>query len=59
MSVSTIVFENTRNHRHLIVHLAHDITTEKKNEELLRKMIGVSRQLVNLQDQDVVEKPTV
>ena len=58
VSVSTIMFENTRNHRHLIVHLAHDITTEKKNEELLRKMIGVSRQLVNLQDQDVVEKPT-
>ena len=48
VSVSTIVFENSRNHRRLIVHLTHDITATKKNEELLHKMIDVSRQLSNI-----------
>ncbi len=57
VNVSTVVFENIRNHRRLIVNLAHDITTTKKNEELLRKMMSISRQLANLQDQDVVGKP--
>ena len=55
VSVSTLVFENPRNHRRLIVHLAHDITEGKKNEELLHKMIDVSRQMSKLQE--VVLKP--
>ena len=50
VSVSTLVFENPRNHRRMIVHLAHDITQTKKNEELLHKMIDVSRQLSNIQE---------
>ena len=50
VSVSTLVFENPRNHRRMIVHLAHDITETKKNEELLHKMIDVSRQLSNIQE---------
>jgi PAS domain S-box-containing protein len=50
VSVSTLVFENSRNRRSLIVHFAHDITETKKNKELLRKMISVSRQLSNIQD---------
>jgi PAS domain S-box-containing protein len=54
-SVSTLVYENSRNHRYLIVHLAHDITTEKKNEELLRKMTQISRQLANIPE--VVIRP--
>jgi PAS domain S-box-containing protein len=50
VSVSILVFENPRNHRRLIAHLAHDITEGKKNEELLHKMIDVSRQLSNIQE---------
>jgi PAS domain S-box-containing protein len=50
VNVSTLVFENSRNHRCLMVHLAHDITERKKNEELLHKMIDVSRQLSNIQE---------
>jgi PAS domain S-box-containing protein len=50
MSVSTLVYENSRNHGHLIVQLAHDITEQKKNEELLRKMTRISRQLVSIPD---------
>lgn len=56
VNVSTIVFENPRNHRRLIVHLAHDITERKKNEELLRKMINVSRQLVAIPE--IVDSPS-
>jgi PAS domain S-box-containing protein len=55
VSVSILVYENPRNHRRLIVHLAHDITEGKKNEDLLHKMIDVSRQLSNIQE--VVLKP--
>ena len=50
VNVSTLVYENSRNHRRLIVHLAHDITAEKKNEELLRKMTNLSRQLASIPD---------
>ncbi len=56
VSVSTIVFENSRNRQRLIVHLAHDITERKKNEELLRKMINVARQLVAAPD--VIANPS-
>lgn len=50
VSVSTLVYENPRNHRRLIVHFAHDITERKKNEELLHKMIDVSRQMADIQE---------
>ncbi|MEP7016149.1 MAG: LuxR C-terminal-related transcriptional regulator [Verrucomicrobiota bacterium] len=56
VSVSTLVFENSRNRQRLIVHLAHDITERKKNEELLRKMINVVRQLVAVPD--VIANPS-
>jgi DNA-binding CsgD family transcriptional regulator len=48
--VYPLVFENSPNHRRLIVHLAHDITEGKKNEKLLHQMIAVTRQLSNIQE---------
>lgn len=45
VNVSTIVFEEPRRNRRLIVHLARDISHRKKNEELLAKMLEVSQQL--------------
>lgn len=59
VSVSTLVFENPRNQRRLIVHFAHDITERKRNEELLRKMINVSRQLVALPDVAAAPSPII
>jgi len=50
ISVSALVYESSRNHRRLIVHFAHDITDRKKNEELLRKMTQISRQLASVPD---------
>jgi PAS domain S-box-containing protein len=58
VNVSTLLYENSRNHRRLIVHLAHDITTEKKNEELLRKMTQISRQLANIPEVVIRPAPT-
>jgi PAS domain S-box-containing protein len=46
VSVSTLVYENPRNHRRLIVHLTHDITARRRNEEMLRKVTALSRQLI-------------
>ena len=48
VNVSTLLFENPRNHRRLIIHFARDITVRKKNEELLRKMMDISRQLASI-----------
>ena len=56
VNVSTLLFENSRTHRRLIVHFARDITVRKKNEELLHKMMNISRQLASLPD--VAIRPT-
>lgn len=50
VNVSTLLFENPRNHRRLIIHFARDITLRKKNEELLYKMMDISRQLASIPD---------
>ena len=45
VNISTIVFEEPRRNRRLIVHLARDISRRKKNEDLLAKMQDLSREL--------------
>jgi len=57
VNVSIIVFENSRNHKRLIVHLARDISDRKKNENLLRKMMDVSRQLIAIPDEAMRPEP--
>lgn len=46
VSVSTLVYDNSHNHRRLIVHFIHDITEQRKNEDLLLKLTALSRRLV-------------
>jgi len=55
VSISTLVYESSRNQRRLIVHFAHEITRRKKSEELLGKMITLSRQLSAMPD--VIGRP--
>jgi PAS domain S-box-containing protein len=43
INMSTVVFENPRTGRRLLVHLAHDITEQKRTEELVHKMLDLSR----------------
>jgi len=56
ISVGIIVYGNSQNHgRRLIIHVANDITQQRREEELLRKMTSLSRQLSSIPD--VVGRP--
>ena len=48
VSVSTIVFYETRLHKHLIVHLAHDISKQKGTQDMLSQILNVSREMLLL-----------
>ena len=45
VNISTIVFDEPRRNRRLIVHLARDVSHRKKNEDLLAKMLDLSKEL--------------
>lgn len=45
VNVSTLVYQNSRTRRRLVVHLARDITEQKKTSDLTRKMLEFSKQL--------------
>ena len=57
INMSTIVFDNQRTGRRLLIHLAHDITEQKKSEELTHKMLDLSKQLSSLGDSSVHPAP--
>ncbi len=57
INMSTIVFDNQRTGRRLLVHLAHDITEQKKNEELMQKMLELSKQVSSLAEAPVRAAP--
>lgn len=49
VNISTIVFdEPTRWNRRLVVHVARDISQRKTNEQLLVRMLALSKELVGL-----------
>lgn len=50
INVSTIVFDNRRTGRRLLVRLARDITQSRLNATLLNRMVEIARQLVALTD---------
>jgi DNA-binding CsgD family transcriptional regulator len=45
-----IVFEDSRLHRRLIAHLAHDITDRKADEQAFSKMVEVSKVVTSIGD---------
>jgi len=45
INMSTLVFDNPRTGRRLLIHLAHDISEQKKTEHLVHKMLDLSQQL--------------
>lgn len=45
INLSTLVFDNPRTGRRLLIHLAHDITEQKRTEQLVRKILDFSQQL--------------
>ena len=58
VNVSTIVFDNRRTGRRLLVRLARDITRRRLNATLLNRMLDVARQVVALPD-DVSQQAPV
>jgi len=48
INISTIVFDNQRTGRRLLIHLAHNVTEQKKTEELTHRMLDLSKQLSSL-----------
>ncbi len=48
INMSTMVFDNPRTGRRLLIHLAHDISEQKKTEQLVHKMLELSQQLGQL-----------
>ncbi len=58
INLSTIVFNNQRTGRQLLIHLAHDVTAQKKTEELTQTMLALSKQLSSLGEGAVHAEPT-
>lgn len=50
VNISTIAYLNRRTQKTLIVHMARDITAQKKREEVLRKMMAISREVCSLEE---------
>lgn len=57
VNLSTVIFDNPRTGRRLLVHLAHDITEQKRSEELVRKMLDLSRELTGVGESAVRAAP--
>lgn len=49
VNISTISYLNHRTQKTLIVHLARDISEQKKHEEVFRKMIAISHEVASLE----------
>jgi PAS domain S-box-containing protein len=57
INVSTVEFVNARTGRCLLVHLGHDITDQKRTEELVHKMLDLSRELTGVGESAVRAAP--
>lgn len=49
VNISTISYLNRRTQSTLIVHLARDISEQKKREEVFRKMVAVSHEVTSME----------
>ena len=50
VNISTIPFLNRRTQKTLVVHLARDISAQRKREEVFHKMMAVSREVCSLEE---------
>ncbi len=58
VNISILVFHDDRTHRHLIVHLARDISGKKQGEDLAYKLLQAAREIASL-PQDAGSLPPV
>ncbi len=57
VNISTLVFEEPRRNRRLVVHLARDISRRRRSEELLAKMLEISKEMVAVADHNIRAAP--
>ncbi len=57
VSVSTIVFEDSRFHRRLIAHLCHDISRRKETELAFGRMVELSKHLLSIGESQPAPAP--
>jgi PAS domain S-box-containing protein len=57
INMSTLVFDNARTGRRLLVHLARDVSEQKKTEQMVHKMLDLSQQLSELGESTVRPSP--
>ena len=57
VNISTIVFDNRRTGRRLLIRLARDITQRRLNAALLNRLLGIARQVVALPDELSRQQP--
>ncbi len=57
INMSTMVYDNPRTGRRLLIHFAHDITEQKKTEQLVQKVVDLSQQLTQLGGSTVRPSP--
>jgi PAS domain S-box-containing protein len=57
VDLSTLIFKDGRTHPRLIVQLARDITERKQKEELLHRMLQISKQIVAISDGNGIGNP--
>ena len=50
VDLSTLLFEDGRTHPRLIVHLSRNITERKQQEDLMHKMLQLSKQIIEVSD---------
>lgn len=48
VNISTIIFEDSRLHRCLIAHLAHDISDRKQVEHAFARMVDLSKEVISV-----------
>ena len=59
INISTVEFFNLRTGHRLLVHLAHDVSEQKRSEELAHKMLELSRDLTGLGESVVRAAPVL
>lgn len=57
VNISTVIYRDPRQDRRMVIHLARDITDRKRGEELVRKVVDLSRQLASVSESPA--KPAV
>jgi len=57
VNVSTLIFHNQRTGGRLLVHLAHDITDQKKQDEVFLRVLALSKEMSGLGDRVSNKEP--